>query len=205
MIENNKKENMIIEQWYPTFIGYCDYYEHKKIEKNLIKECLLIKKSTQKGGKNWISNKTYNTIDTYNILENKKFLQLNNWILNKVLQYSNVLKYKNKYKCIEGWFNVYKKYDYQEYHDHSECTFSAVYFLKSNPEKSSKIYFKFNNTKNIMEPTPDPSFKLTYGTVFYNPVPGRLLIFPSTLKHCVERHEEKKIRISLAYNFNKIF
>jgi uncharacterized protein (TIGR02466 family) len=196
-------ENVVIEQWYPTFIGYCDYSNHKKIEKSLIKECFLIQKNIKSGGKNWISNKTYNTLDTYNILENKKFYQLNNWIFNKILEYANNLKYKDKYKCSEGWFNIYKKYDYQEYHDHPISTFSAVYFLKSDQEKSSKIYFKFNNTTNPMEPASDPSFKLSYKTVFYNPIPGRLLIFPSTLKHCVERHEYSEKRISLAYNFIK--
>jgi hypothetical protein len=197
-------EEMIIEQWCPTFIGYCDYSEHKKIEKILVKECLSLSNKIKKGGEDWISNKTYNTLDTYNILENKKFKDLNEWIFNKVIEYSSNLKYKDKYKCVEGWFNIYNKYDYQEYHDHCHRTFSAVYFLQSDSEKSSKIYFKFNNTGNIMEPTPDPSFKLSCQTVFYNPVPGRLLVFPSTLKHCVERHESKEKRISLAYNFNKI-
>ena len=54
-----------------------------------------------------------------------------------------MIKYQNKYRCKEGWFNIYKKYDYQEFHDHGKSTLSAVYFLKSNPKKSSKIYFKF--------------------------------------------------------------
>ena len=197
-------ENITIEQWYPNLIGYCDYSEHIKIEKNLVKECLSLSNKIKKGGKNWISNKTYTTLNTYNILENKKFTKLNEWIFNKVLEYSTNLKYKDKYKCMGGWFNIYKKYDYQEYHDHGENTLSCVYFLKSNPEKSSKIHFKFNINENIMEPTVDHSFGLTSSTVWYNPVPGRLLIFKSTLRHCVERHEEDSLRISLAYNFNKI-
>jgi len=201
MKENN---NMIIEQWYPNLIGYCDYSEHIKIEKNLVKECLSLSNKIKTGGKNWISNKTYNTLNTYNILKNKKFAKLNKWIFNKVLEYSTNLKYKDKYKCIGGWFNIYKKYDYQEYHDHGESTLSCVYFLKSNPEKSSKIYFKFNINENLMEPTVDHSFGLTSPTAWYAPVSGRLLIFKSTLRHCVERHEDNNIRISLAYNFNKI-
>ena len=196
--------NMIIEQWYPNLIGYCDYPEHIKIEKNLVKECLSLSNKIKKGGKNWISNKTYTTLNTYNILENKKFSKLNEWIFNKVLEYSTSLKYKDKYKCMGGWFNIYKKYDYQEYHDHGENTLSCVYFLKSNSEKSSKIHFKFNINENLMEPTVNHSFGLTSPTAWYTPVSGRLLIFKSTLRHCVERHEEDDIRISLAYNFNKI-
>jgi hypothetical protein len=65
------KENniIIIEQWYPNLIGYCDYSEHIKIEKNLVKVCLSLSNKIKTGGKNWISNKTYNTLNTYNILK----------------------------------------------------------------------------------------------------------------------------------------
>jgi len=200
----NLSNKLIIDQWYPTFIGVCDNPEHTVIEKKLVKECLSLSNKIKKGGKDWISNKTYTTLDTYNILENKEFKNLNEWIFNKILEYSTHLKYKDKYKCIGGWFNIYKKYDYQEYHDHGHSTLSSVYFLKSNPEKSSKIHFKFNINENVMEPTIDKYFNLTYPTAWYTPVPGRLLIFKSTLRHCVERHEDDNLRISLAHNFNKI-
>jgi len=201
----NYYENIKIDEWLPTFIGYCDYPNHNFIEKDLIEECLSLSNETKKGGEDWVSNKTYNTLNTYNILNNKKFEQLNFWICNKVSEYSNKLNYKSNYNCIGGWFNIYKKYDYQEYHDHGTSSLSAVYFLKSNPEKSSKIFFKFtHDADNVMEPTIDKSFNPTSPIAWYYPVPGRLLIFKSTTKHCVERHEDDDLRISLAYNFNKI-
>ena len=196
--------NVNLDQWYPTFIGHCDYSEHKKIEKDLVKECLFLSKKIKKGGKEWVSNKTYNTLNTYNIIHNNKFEKLNSWICNRVADYSNNLKYKSNYECIGGWFNIYKKYDYQEYHDHGINSLSAVYFLKSNPKKSSKIFFKFNINENVMEPTRDENFNPTSPVAWYYPVPGRLLIFKSTVRHCVERQEDNNIRISLAYNFNKI-
>ena len=69
--------NVNLDQWYPTFIGHCDYSEHKKIEKDLVKECLFLSKKIKKGGKEWVSNKTYNTLNTYNIIHNNKFEKLN--------------------------------------------------------------------------------------------------------------------------------
>jgi hypothetical protein len=195
---------MKIDQWYPTFIAYCDYPNHDHIEKTLVEECLILSEKVKKGGEDWISNKTYNTLNTHNILKNKKFKKLNLWIHNQVNEYSNNLKYLNKFKCVNAWFNIYKKYDYQEIHDHGENSLSAVYFLKSNAEKSSKIFFKFNLDTNKMEPKIDKNFNITCPTAWYYPVPGRLLIFKSTTKHCVERHEQEDIRISLAYNFNEI-
>jgi uncharacterized protein (TIGR02466 family) len=198
-----KNNNLTIEQFYPTFIGVADNPEHDLIENILVKECLTISKKIKKGGTNWISNKTYTTLDTYNLLTNKKFDTLHSWIFEKIKQYSNSLKYKGNYKCLDAWFNIYKKYDFQEYHEHGLSTLSAVYFLKSD-KKSSRIFFKFNDTTNVMDPVLDNSFALTSPLVNYNPIPGRLLIFRSTVKHCVERQEDNNIRISLAYNFNKI-
>jgi uncharacterized protein (TIGR02466 family) len=197
--------NLIIDQWYPTLIGICDNPEHNIIEKDLVEECLFLSEKYKKGGEDWVSNKTYNTLNTYNILQNKKFDNLNRWVCAKILEYSNDLKYKNNYNCVGGWFNIYKKYDYQEYHDHGNNSLSAVYFLKSNLEKSSKIFFKFkNDANNLMEPDLIENSNFNAPVAWYYPVPGRLLIFKSTTKHCVERHEDDDIRISLAYNFNKI-
>jgi len=198
-------DKLKIEQYYPTFIGSSFYQKHKEVEEELVNECLNIKNTINKGGNDWVSNNVYNTFNTYSILKNKKFESLNNWISEKILEYSKILKYKNNYKCVEAWFNVYKKYDYQEYHSHGYHSLSAVYFLKSNPEKSAKIYFNFKtDAPNIMEPDIDPTFYPTSNRVKYFSVPGELLIFKSTLSHCVEQHTDDELRISLAYNFNKI-
>ena len=200
----NKMNNndLTIQQFYPKFIGFADYKEHLSIEKTLVKECLSISKKIKKGGDSWIADKTYNTLNTYSLLSNKKFDKLNKWIFKKIQQYSDLLKYKGEYKCSDAWFNIYKKYDFQEYHEHGLSTLSAVYFLKSN-KNSSKIFFKFNDSSNVMDPVIDNNFILTAPLINYEPIPGRLLIFRSTVKHCVERHEDDDIRISLAYNFNK--
>jgi uncharacterized protein (TIGR02466 family) len=195
--------DLTIQQFYPTFIGFVDNPDHKLIEKILVKECILLSKKIKKGGTSWIANKTYTTLDTYNLLNNKKFDNLHYWIFQKIKEYSEALKYKGEYKCSDAWFNIYKKYDFQEYHEHGLSTLSAVYFLKSN-KNSSKIFFKLNDGANIMDPIIDNNFILTTPLINYEPIPGRLLIFRSTVKHCVERQEDNNIRISLAYNFNKI-
>jgi hypothetical protein len=54
-----------------------------------------------------------------------------------------------------GWFNIYKKNDYQEFHDHGEHSLSAVYFLKSDPKKDAKLIFKnpIPNSYNMPEYT----------------------------------------------------
>jgi|GEM_PF-5941872 len=191
-----------IESWNPRSIGFVDNVDHFKIEKKLSRHCKDLKKKVKSGGGNWISNKTYNTTGTHDILKDKEFKDLNKWVIGKVNEYVETLRYKNKFLCKEGWFNIYNKYDYQEYHTHPDYSISAIYFLKS-PKLGARTFFDTDPAADSNRPELDPNFLPTSKMIHYDPTPGRLLIFRSNLLHCVERHESKEQRISLAYNFNK--
>ena len=193
--------NIVFEQWCPKVIGYVDNPNHKKIDKKLIKICNFLQSKIKKGGDNWVSNKTYNTIGNYNLHKDKNFQELNKWIFSNVTEYAEKLNYESNLECVHSWFNIYKKYDYQEYHTHSFNTFSAVYFLKSN-KKSAKIFFKVDSDPSSNDAKPKKYNSLNSAVVWYEAIPGRLIIFRSNLSHCVERSEEEDTRISLAFNFN---
>lgn len=192
---------MILEYWSPKIIGYVDNPNHKKIDTKLIKVCNNLQKKIKKGGDYWISNKIYNTLNNYNIHKDNNFKILYDWIFQCVIEYANKLKYKPDFKCVESWFNVYKKNDYQEFHTHSMSSLSAVYFLKSDSEKSSKIYFKVRRDNTLSDPVITSSDSIDYPLVWYKAVPGRLLIFKSNLPHSVAMSNEDDTRISLAFNF----
>tara|TARA_R110000787_G_scaffold50333_1_gene120118 strand:+ start:14 stop:601 length:588 start_codon:yes stop_codon:yes gene_type:complete len=192
---------MQIDTWSPKIIGVCDNPYHKKIEKKLTKTCLNISKKIKSGGEDWIT-KTYNTLSTYSIHKDNRFNNLNNWITDKIKEYANSINYMDKYYCKSSWFNIYKKHDFQEYHTHSHHSLSAVYFLKSDPKKSAKIYFKLDGDPYVTCPQVKEYNNLNSYKAWYEAVPGRLLIFKSNLPHCVEKSVEKDIRISLSYNFN---
>ena len=197
-----KKYNLQIEGYNPTYIGFVDNPEHSKIEQKLSNYCLNLKNKVKSGGDNWISNKTFNTINTHDILKDKQFKPLNNWITENVNEYAKTLNYQNKFLCKEGWFNIYNKYDYQEFHTHSNYSLSTIYFLKS-PKNGAKTYFNTDPIVDSNRPKLDSKFLPTSTLIYYDPIPGRLLIFRSNILHCVQRHESKEIRISLAYNFSK--
>jgi len=193
---------MIFEHWSPKIISYIDNPNHKKLEKNLIKFCLDYQNKTKQNQGNWISKETYNTLNKFNLHEDKKFKILFDWVSNNVSEYAKKLNYESKFNCVESWFNIYNKYDYQEFHTHSTHTLSAVYFLKSNPKKSAKIFFKVKEDQTFNDLIVKSFDRFNSSTVSYEAVPGRLLIFKSNLPHCVERSEEDNTRISLAFNFS---
>ena len=191
-----------IQTYFASFIGYAINPLHNKIEKKLIKKCFSVKEKTKKGGDAWVSKNTYNTLSTYNLCKDKDFLPIQNFIIKEVINYCKKLKIdisKLKTKPEYGWFNIYEKYNYQEYHCHGDSMLSVVYFLKCN-EKSARIFFKspVNEMSKIYYKDAEP---LTFKYVNIVPKPGLLIIFDSSLQHSVEQHMDDEPRISLAYNF----
>ena len=104
----------MIENWWPTQIGYYDNPNHYFIQTRLVKECLSLMKKTKKGGSSWISDTTYNTSDGFHeVHKNKKFNSLNKWILDKIREYIKETGMMYEINSMDSWFNVYKRYDFQ--------------------------------------------------------------------------------------------
>jgi hypothetical protein len=179
---------MIIEQFSPVFIGYSDNEKHFEIKNELLEECKKLKNLIKSGGNNWISHKTYNTSYTYNLKKNKKFKKLNEWVLSKVHEYGKNLNFKhNKFKIDTAWFNYDNQYDFQEYHNHHTSNLSAIYFLESNPKTCAKVFFNANFNKSPNDPESTDKYVNGYSAI-YDSIPGRLLIFNSSLNHCASFH-----------------
>ena len=73
----------------------------------------------------------------------KKFDYINKIIYQKVHEYIAAIGGKEIINFAEGWFNVYKKYDFQEFHCHPSRQISVIYVLKSTKE-DPKIIFERN-------------------------------------------------------------
>ena len=98
------------------------------------------------------------------------------------------------------WVNVNNAKDNNCLHNHPGTAISGVYYVKA-PENCGKILFVNDprlNFVNAMATNMDNS--MTYGDVYYDPVPGRLLLFPSILSHMVEPNQSNEDRISIAFN-----
>jgi uncharacterized protein (TIGR02466 family) len=100
------------------------------------------------------------------------------------------------------WFNINKKYNYNNSHSHAPFYFSAVYYVQS-PENSGILNFErpdlLRDTILVDNITP-----YNYGTYWVPPTVGVLYIFPSYLKHFVTQNladEKNDERISIAFNF----
>ena len=169
---------------------------------NLVNYCKQLSKNVERGGKDWITKNVFNTSYTYNICNDDKFTILNNWINKEVdifvkeIGFSGVDGSKT-----EGWFNLYNKNDYQEWHNHNFYLVSAIYYLKAGKD-SARTYFKNPLPENPNKPAFDSSNPYTWQSYFIEPKDNKLVLFKSDLNHCVESHENDSTRITLAYNFS---
>jgi len=191
---------LYLENWFPTTIGYSFCPFHNEIEEFLTSHCLQVKEQVESGGKGWISNKTYNTSDgKYDCIDDNKFDRLSKWVDSAVQEFAIANKISPTIQLNSSWFNVYKKYDYQEFHKHPGSVISTIYFLKAD-QNSSKVIFRTPN---------DDMFQIRYSektpaslrNVYFKPDPGKLIIFLSNISHAVERQETDANRITISYNF----
>ena len=98
----------------------------------------------------------------------------------------------------EWWWNIYDNHNYQEYHSHVPHLFSGVYYAKV-PPGSSDIKFRhpawslYIPHQNQTAYNSDAcNFKL------YERV---MIIFPSSLLHCVACGQNTEPRISFSFNY----
>jgi uncharacterized protein (TIGR02466 family) len=107
-----------------------------------------------------------------------------------------------KLKIKNYWFNIHKKGDYGNSHFHREGTLSGVIYLKS-PTDCGKIVFERTDLQEHYFEA-DSVTEYSYKHYSYEPKEGRLLLFPSYLKHRIELNnttEEDDTRISLSFNY----
>ena len=98
----------------------------------------------------------------------------------------------------EWWWNIYDNHNYQEYHSHVPHLFSGVYYAKV-PMGSSDIKLR-HPAWNINIPHANQN-KYNSDTCNFKLYDRIMLIFPSTLLHCVPSGENTEPRISLSFNY----
>ena len=101
-----------------------------------------------------------------------------------------------------AWANVSRTDSYRKIHNHESCTWSGVYYVKSDLVKeksvsSGNIEFLDPRMLCIQAELPNSSFGSRVRVV---PRAGRLVIFPNWLLHYVNPVEDDSLRICIAFN-----
>jgi uncharacterized protein (TIGR02466 family) len=117
-------------------------------------------------------------------------------IQNKINIISKQINPELKMEIDICWININKKGDYNYDHYHPQSALSGVIYIQTTDE--SNIRFE---TDSLMKHYPfDIDSELFPSSVEIFPKVGRLIIFPSWLKHGVKQNTSNIERISISFN-----
>jgi uncharacterized protein (TIGR02466 family) len=107
------------------------------------------------------------------------------------------------YAAVEGWKNINEPGNFNV-----KSNLSGVLWIKT-PKNSGNLVFTSPNLFNRYEELDSytKEFKYnsnSYMTYYFRPMEGRLLIFPSSLEHEVEKNKSSEDRISYSFNIRLI-
>ena len=101
------------------------------------------------------------------------------------------------------WANINPKDGMNQPHKHPNSLFSGVYYVKSNPQAGRLRVYDPRPGAQIVMPNRQKGKppKHLWRDAHIDPIPGRIIIFPSWLWHSVEPNESNDLRISVSFNF----
>ena len=127
---------------------------------------------------------------------------LHSFLINCLSDFTSLKKSIDMF--VYGWINVNKPGDYNIKHTHPTSDLSGVLWVKA-PENCGNIVFDSPfafQTHNEVESYTDEFRNLNnYNHCHYfNPIEGRILVFPSHLQHHVLHNKSEEDRISVSFN-----
>jgi len=112
--------------------------------------------------------------------------------------------YKTKMKLLNMWININRKGDYNTEHDHPQSDVSAVLWIKTPKDCGALIFpspksFTQDKILDVLDREIITQTKSDHIFAFL-PEEGKMVIFPSDMRHSVEMNNSDEDRISIAFN-----
>jgi len=110
------------------------------------------------------------------------------------------------------WANISPRYGFNRQHNHPGSLWSGVYYVHA-PKDSGRLYFRDPRREAAMiQPQYEGGQRKRemWAEVYYEPIEGRIILFPAWLEHTVEPNLSKRQgsageRISIAFNITQGF
>ena len=107
---------------------------------------------------------------------------------------------------IDSWANVNRRGDYNVVHTHPNCMWSGVYYVTPGVPDPDVPH---GGLLELLDPREAANYIQVTNTVldarhFFENKPGRMLLWPSWVKHMVHPYVGEGERISIAFNVNVV-
>ena len=205
------KDTLFQEQWFATHVFFWDHPTPEKTNAKLIKDIDRWYERDQKGIVRSNSLGWHSAVDMHHRSEYNHFTK---WLFAKVNEMMTHMGYHPNFEgfCDNMWANINKRYSHNRNHVHPGALWSGVYYIQA-PKESGRLWFTDpRGEAHTMVPNWDskkPRNRNFWREVYYEPVPGRLILFPGWLTHEVEpnlneefdKEDSRGWRYSLSFNF----
>ena len=206
-----KRTNKLVREFfYPTQIYIKDLPNFEILNKKLLDNILKWKDRDESGVKRSNSIGWHSDVDMH---KREEYFDIVEELKKMQLEIFEMEHYDKKTEPCLGtmWANINPKFSYNRSHVHPGALWSGVYYVKA-PKDSGSICF--------VDPRPgpcvlDPAYSVetkrpSHMTreVRFEPLEGRMIMFPGWLPHEVEPNfskEDDNIRVSISFNFSQIW
>ena len=99
------------------------------------------------------------------------------------------------------WININGKHDYNLLHDHQKSVLSGVYYVDvPDDNMGDLVLVRPDHADYFLTGNVEESTMVNAPSVSKKAVTSTMYLFPSWIKHYVDRNESEKERISIAFN-----
>ena len=119
-----------------------------------------------------------------------------------ILEAAKAIGYENvRMAAANCWANINPKYASNKIHDHANCLFSGVYYVKAPKDCGNLMFYDPRSARTFYKPLVSNFTAYTADAIAHAAEEGLLLIFPSWLKHGVEPNLSDEDRVSISFNY----
>ena len=189
------------EFWFSVPFFYFDIENSKELNRELVRDIYKWKEEDKEGVLRSNKHGWHSTIVMH---YREEFDKITNAINDVQKSIATQEGYNSDWRLIVDsmWANVSPKHAYNMFHTHPNALWSGVYYVQC-PENCGRIKFP-NVYKHCAEPVYDDNLEELHphqwASVYYEPIEGRLILFPSDRGHEVEQNLSDTDRISISFN-----
>lgn len=196
---------MIIET-FPIFV-----YKSKVSETEDIKETCLdwIEKEYKNNPCSFSETWDNDLFTTYNLEVGFDWTDILPFYIKNIEEMATEYNLSGQVRINNAWINAYKTGQSHDLHDHLPSQFSAIHYLKYNPEVHTPTIFvnPYRQVSISSSPVLDTTDMskvppMWAPQTFIKVEEGDLVIFPSFFEHRVARQQSDEMRVTLSFNFS---
>ena len=126
--------------------------------------------------------------------------QIEEFIENVIAQDLQLDLKTEKYRIKTMWCILNSQFAHNHLHRHPDSLFSGVYYLQTSPNSGNLNFHDPRADVRMLRPRFAKDTPFSNFIVPFEPLPGRLLLFPSWLPHNVDPNLGEQKRISISFD-----